>query len=104
MIAAAGQAYIYLAFTAFVVSWTRLAAARDDVVGLVLWPVAFLAVTLPIWMSLIRARIEARESEHANPQVEALHLTTLITLMAFFAFAFAPMLMRVAWPWVPYVT
>ena len=103
IIAAIGQSYVYLSFTAFIVSWTRLSAGREDVAGLAVWPVCFLVVALPIWMTLIRARVEGRESGHANPQVEALHLTTLVALVGFVVFAIAPVIVRVAWGWVPYV-
>ncbi len=103
LVAAAGQTYAYLAYAAFVVNWTLLAARRDDVVGWPLWPVAFLVVLVPLWMALGAARLEARESEHANPQVEALHLTLVLVLTGFFTFAFAPVVLRLGWGWVPYV-
>lgn len=100
---AIGQSYVNLAYVAFVVSWTKLAGARDDVLGFLLWPVTFLVVFIPIWMSLIRARVEDREIEHANAQTEALHLTFLVTLVAFFVFAFVPTITETAWSWVPFV-
>jgi hypothetical protein len=103
IVSALGQSYVYLAFTAFIVNWTMLAARRGDVVGFLLWPFAFFVVVLPMWMNLIRARVEAREHEHANPQVEALHLTMLATLLGFFVFAFAPSVMKAGWGWLPYL-
>jgi hypothetical protein len=103
VLAAVGQSYVYLAFTAFIVSWTKIAADRDDVSGLALWPVAFLVVVAPLWMTMIRTRVEAQELEHANPQVEALHLTMLIGLVGFVVFIFAPAVVRAGWGWVPYV-
>ncbi len=103
IMSALGQSYVYLAFIAFIVNWTMLAARREDVVGFLLWPFAFLAVLIPIWLTLIRARVEAREQESANPQVEALHLTVIAALLGFFVFAFVPIVMRAAWGWVPYV-
>jgi hypothetical protein len=103
IISAIGQSYVYLAYTAFVVNWTRLAADRDDVVGFFIWPFAFLAVFVPIWHCLMMARIESREIEHAQAQTEALHLTCLITLICFFIFAFVPNIMKIAWGWVPYM-
>ena len=102
IVAALGQSYVYLVFTAFVVNWTRLAARRDDVVGFLLWPFAFLAVLIPIYSSLIGARLEARKHEFANPQVEALHFTFLAALLGFFVFAFAPSVIRPAWGWLPF--
>lgn len=102
LVSAIGQSYVYLAFVAFVVNWTRLASQREDVSGIFLWPVAFLACFVPIYTSLIRARVEAQEQAHANPQVEALHITVLISVIAFFVFAFLPITITAAWPWVPY--
>lgn len=103
IVSALGQSYIYLAFTAFVVNWTMLAAKREDVVGFLLYPFAFLAVLIPIWFALIRARVEAREQESANAQVEALHITALVAFLGFFVFAFVPSVIRFAWGWLPYV-
>ncbi|KKL46226.1 hypothetical protein LCGC14_2347680 [marine sediment metagenome] len=103
IVSALGQSYVNLAFVSFIVSWTHLAARRDDVVGFLVWPVAFLAVQVPTLTNLARARIEAREQEHASVQVEALHLTYLATLLAFPLFAFLPILMN-GWAWVPMVS
>lgn len=103
IVAALGQSYVYLAYTAFVVNWTMLSGHRDDVVGWLLWPFALFAVMAPIWRGLILARIEAREHERANPQVEALHLTVLIAFIGLLTFAFLPALMSAGWRWVPYV-
>jgi len=103
IVSAIGQSYVYLAYTAFIVNWTKLAAGRDDVVGFVLWVFAFLAVIVPIWMALIRARAEAQEMEAASAQVEALYLTVITALLGFFVFAFVPSVLNAAWGWVPYV-
>lgn len=100
---ALGQSYIYLAFTAFVVNWTVLASNREDVVDFILYPFAFLAVIFPIWFALIRGRVEARDHEHANAQVEALHITLLVIFLGFFVFVFAPNVIKFAWGWLPYV-
>lgn len=103
VISALGQSYIYLSYVAFIASWTRGAGARDDVFGPGLWPVAFFAVLIPIWLTMVRARAEARQSNSTNPQVEALPLTALVAVIGFVVFAFIPGLMRMAWGWVPYV-
>jgi hypothetical protein len=104
IVSAIGQSYVYLAYSAFVLSWTIAAASREDVVGFVLWPIAFLTVLLPVYINLIRARVEAKELKHANAQTEALHLTFLISLLSFFVFSLAPTLMKTAWGWIPYVS
>lgn len=104
IIAFLGQAYVGLAFAAWVSAWTRLAVRRPDVLGLILWPVAFLAVAAPMWIGLIRARVEAREDRTPpNPQIEALHFTVLAVIFGFVLFAVFPGIAAAAWPWVPLV-
>jgi hypothetical protein len=102
LISALGQSYVYLAFVAFVVNWTKLASHREDVFGIFHWPVSFLVCFVPIYSCLIRGRVEATEQGHANAQVEALHITVLLTLIGFFVFTFVPSAIRLGWPWVPY--
>ena len=108
VIAALGQSYVYLAYAAFIVNWTMLAARREDVpFGFILWPVAFLAVLGPIWKNWIQGRIEAkevmRETGFANPQVEGLQYTVLASIVAFLLFAFFPSVMKFGWTWVTYI-
>ncbi|KPJ94825.1 MAG: hypothetical protein AMJ53_04335 [Gammaproteobacteria bacterium SG8_11] len=103
IVSAIGQSYVNLAFVSFMVSWTLLAAKREDVVGFLIWPIAFLAVVIPTLINLIRARTENREQEHASAQVEALHITFLATLLAFPIFSFIPVLMK-AWAYIPMVS
>ena len=102
LLAAVGQSLVYLGYVAFVVNWTRLAISIQDV-NVIAWPVAFLAVMFPIWLNLIRARVEAREASFRNPQVGALHITTLIALLGFFVFAFVPRAIEAVYGWIPYV-
>lgn len=101
-VASLGQLFIYLAYVAFIVNWTSLAISLQGV-SIIAWPVAFLAVVIPIYMNLIRARLEAREIGFFNAQVQGLHLTTIFSLIAFFAFAFFPSLIEPIYGWVPYV-
>lgn len=103
VVSAVGQSYLNLAFVSFIVSWTHLATGRDDVIGFLVWPVAFLAVQLPTFLNLIRARVEARGQAQASAQVVALHLTFIVTLISFPLFAFVPILMK-GWAWVPMVS
>ena len=103
IVAAIGQSYVYLAFVAFIVNWTTLAAQREDIVGFLLWPVAFLAVFCPMAFNLGAAQVEARETKHTNAQVHALSVTMLATLIGFFVFAFSPTVMRFGWGWLPYM-
>jgi hypothetical protein len=84
----------------------RLAVSRlaSVVFGLVLWPVAFLAVAGPMWIALIRARVEALEDRTPpNPQIEALHFTVLAVIFGFLLFAVFPSVAAAGWAWVPFV-
>jgi hypothetical protein len=103
-IAIIGQTYIYLAYTAFIVSWTKDRIDQYDIIKFLVWTFAFLAVMGPIWKDLIHARLEDRESKYANPQVQALHNTVVLVLIGFFIFVFIPSTMNSIWGWVPYVT
>lgn len=104
IVAFLGQAYVGLAFAAWVTAWTRLASRSPNVFGFVLWPVAFLAVVGPMWIAMIRARVEAREDRTPpNPQIEALHFTVLAVIVGFALFSVFPSIAAAAWPWVPLV-
>jgi len=103
IVSAIGQLYLYLAYTAFIVGWTTVAASRDDVVGFIVWPIAFISVFVPIWFILGKARTEANEMKHASAQSEAIHLTFLGSVVGFFVFAFIPIIPKTLWGWVPYV-
>lgn len=102
LVAALGQSLVYLGYVAFIVNWTKLAISIQGV-SVLAWPVAFFSVMAPIWLNLIRARLEAREASSASPQVEALHITTLIALLGFFVFAIVPNAIEPIYGWIPYV-
>ena len=102
VISSIGQSFVYLAYTAFIVNWTILAVSKQNV-SFIIWPIAFLAVILPLWFNLIRARVEAKEMEHASAQTEALHITLLLIFIGFFIFAFIPKIMEIIYNWVPYI-
>jgi len=103
IVAAIGQSYVYLAFVAFVVNWTMLAAKREDTIGFLLWPAAFLAIFCPMANCLGHAQDEAKEAKFVNAQVAALPLTILAGPIGFFVFLFAPSVMRFGWGWLPYM-
>ena len=96
--------YVYLAFVAFIVSYTAIAAAREDVIGFIVWPFAFVAALWPIHKLLMMARIDAGELGYAGPQVEALHVSYLTAFVGFFLFVFLPKAMNFLWGWVPFVS
>jgi hypothetical protein len=103
LVSALCQSFVYLGYAAFIVNWTRLAISIQGV-NVIAWPVAFLAVMAPIWINLIHARLEAREASFANPQEQALHVTTLTALLGFLVFAFVPKVVESLYWWVPYVS
>ncbi|MGB5026179.1 MAG: hypothetical protein WBO44_12565 [Saprospiraceae bacterium] len=100
-----GQSYIYLAYMAFIVSWTLLRISTYDLSKIPIWIFAFLAALLPIKFMSGDAVMEDIESggQYKNPQVEAISWTLIISIIAFFVFVFAPSVMNYLWGWVPYV-
>lgn len=102
VVSAIGQSFVYLIYTAFIVKWTLLVVLLQGVTWS-LWIFAFLAVMLPLWILLIGARVDVKESEDANPQTEALHITFVIVLVGFFVFAFSPYTIEIIYGWVPFI-
>jgi hypothetical protein len=86
--AAVGQSCISIAYTAFIVLWTHYRATGDGFVGFVVWPFAFMAVFVPIWLNLIRTRVEARDRGHSTVGSVALHVTLVVTVLVFVLLAF----------------
>jgi len=101
IISTLGQSYIYLAYVAFIISWTTLASRRNDVVGFLLWPVAFIAVASPVVANLIHA-YGVEEERYAKANIVGSYITLIVSLVGFFVFAFVPTVTRTAWHWVPY--
>lgn len=102
IVSALGQTYIYLAYTAFIVGWTMKRINEHGAVKFIVWIFAFLAVMVPLYKDLIRARVEGKDVAHASAQTEALHLTFLLVLITFFMFVFLSWTMDILWSWVPY--
>jgi hypothetical protein len=103
-VAFVGQAYVGLAFVAWTTAWTRLAAARADVSGIFVWPVAFIAVAVPAFWHLGAALSAPREPGTIYVQREALSFTFYAVLLGFLVFAIFPGIAAIAWPWVPLVS
>ena len=79
-------------------------AIKQSAISFTIWPIAFLAVVLPLWINLTHAKVEAREDGYfTNAQIEALYITFLLTLIGFFVFAFNPKTMEIIYNWVPYI-
>lgn len=103
IVSAIGQSYANLAFVSFMVSWTHIASDREDVVGFLIWPIAFLAVMLPTLANLTITNSNASRREYADPQGNAYVITFFVTLLAFPLFAILPVLMK-AWEYIPMVS
>lgn len=107
VIALLGQSFVALAYVAFIVNWTQLAILKQGANGWLLWPLAFLAAALPMWQTYSAAAREAKEDGYfdlRHVQLDALGWTTLVSIGAFLLFAFFPLLMRSAYPWIPYMS
>jgi hypothetical protein len=100
IVAAIGQSYVYLAYTAFVVNWTMSAISKQGM-SFILYPVAFLAVALPLWSNLITAIAQAKEEQLVYAQTYALCITSLLVPIGFFIFALKPEIMGIIYIWVP---
>lgn len=99
------QAYVFLAWMAFVISYTILVNRHQPVVHWLVWIVAFSAAVSPLAFS---TRMSALE-ERANPALKntipsiSLNMNCILDGLCFFLFAFIPILMLYGWSWVPYV-
>src|ERR1700675_159542 len=96
-----GQSYVYLAFVAFIVNVTKAALHGGGVPSPVLWPVAFIASFMPVYLCMAAAILEAGGGEW-NGQVAAINFTEVLAVIAFFLFAFFPNLIVLGWSWIPY--
>ena len=99
------EAYVFLAWMVFVVSYTKLVTLHQPVVHWLVWIVAFIAAIIPLIFSAgdsTRAEKEDPEIKNSIPSI-ALNLNCLFDVLIFFLFVFIPILMLYGWPWVPYV-
>jgi hypothetical protein len=106
IVALIGQSFVALAYVAFVVNWTQLGILHQGLSGWLLWPLAFVAVVVPMWQTYSAAAREAKQDgyfELRHVQLDALGWTTFIAGVAFLVFTLFPFLMRSAYPWVPYM-
>lgn len=99
-----GQSYIYLSYTALIVSWTISRIDGGHSIKYIIWVVAFFASLLPIANNYNTAVKEAIQDNYINPQVKALKYTQAIALLGFFIFALAPARMKPLWEWIPFVS
>jgi hypothetical protein len=100
---ALGQSYVYLAWVALVVNFTKNATQGEGVFAPALWPVAFIAAFAPIYLCAAAGVGEAATGEW-NPQVYAIFYSEVLTIIGFFVFAFFPGVIALGWPWLPSVS
>ncbi|MDP2621627.1 MAG: hypothetical protein Q8P46_15885 [Hyphomicrobiales bacterium] len=99
------QTYVFLAWVAFVVSYTTLVTTHQPVVRWLVWIVAFYAAMVPSIAASgdsVRAEKENPELKYSVPHL-ALSFSGLLDIAGFFLFAFLPKTMLYAWAWVPFV-
>ena len=99
-----GQSYIYLSYTALIVSWSISRIDGEHSIKYFIWPTAFLVNLFPIASNYNNAIKEAIEDNYINPQVKALKYTQVIALLGFFIFVLAPSRMKPLWEWIPFVS
>ena len=97
-----GQSYVYLAFVAAIVSFTRSAVHGGGVFGPVLWPMAFVTSFTPINRCAAAAIGEARAGSGWNVQVCAIAPTEVLASIGFFIFVFFPSVIALGWPYIPF--
>ncbi len=85
IIASLGQTYFYLAYTAFMISWSSVKLNAGTANKYAVWIFAFLVVIIPIWKDLLRTRLEDNENglDDANPQAEGNHIKVLFVFIVF---------------------
>jgi hypothetical protein len=100
-----GQNYVFLAWVAFVVSYTTLVTTEQPVVRWLVWIVAFYAAMVPSIQACgdsVRADKENPELKNSVPHI-ALGFSGPISAAGFFLFTFLPRTKLYAWGWVPFV-
>jgi hypothetical protein len=94
-ISAIGQSFIYLAYISFIVRYALESA------NFFVWIFAFLSAMGPIIQNTNIAEREAKEDGYyTNPQIKGLNISIVISLIAFFVFAFNPDFMESIYGWV----
>lgn len=99
------QAYIFLSWMAFVISYTMLINRHQPVIRWIVWVVAVYAAINPTIIAAHHSRTEEKE----NPELEntAPHLSVsfncLIVPISFILFILFPVLMLYGWSWIPHV-
>jgi hypothetical protein len=97
-----GQSYVYLAWVAAVVIYTK--HESPAVFAPVIWPVAFVASFFPIYFCAAAGIAEASSGQSEwNAQVMAILVSQVLAVIGFFIFAFFPSVITLGWPWVHYV-
>jgi hypothetical protein len=93
-----GQAYVALAFVAFVLQTSQSRLAGQSGFGVwVAWIITFFVATAPATIALKDAAREQRNVQHG-----ATVFTVPLVTLGFFVFLFAPTIMHAGWGWVPH--
>jgi hypothetical protein len=104
LISLIGQSYVYLAWIALVVSFTKQTVHDGGVLVPVIWPVAFIASFFPIYFCAAAGTGEAEVGySEWNPQVYAIAFAQVVAIIGLFIFIFFPNVILVGWPWITYL-
>ncbi|MCH7974290.1 MAG: hypothetical protein IH949_10465 [Bacteroidetes bacterium] len=116
------QAYLYLAYTAFIVSWTTLAISAKGA-NVFIWIVSFIVAIYPIYYFFKGNKLNVKETEDGTkemsektkeiiggPEIKMLSMlvhvsfvTLMLALTSFFIFSTNPVIMKTIFSWVPSV-
>jgi len=94
-----GQAYVALAFVAFVLQTTQARLAGQSGFGVwIAWIVTFWVANAPAVFAWEHANKQQRGVQH-----EAIIFAAPLVAIGFFVFLFTPTVMHVGWRWVPHL-
>jgi len=99
------QAYVFLAWVAFVVSYTPFVTSTKPVVHWLAWIVSFYVAMVPVISAIGQSTREERNDPQLKRSVPhvALGISGMLDTIGFFVFAFLPKTMLYGWAWVPFV-
>ena len=104
MLAVLGQSYVYLAFVALVVTWTKYYIHQKGMSPIFVWPASFFACVFPIYLCAAAAEGEYSQGSGSTVQTIAVIIGQFIAAIGFFVFVFFPNVILVGWPWISWLS
>jgi hypothetical protein len=99
-----GQSYVYLAFVALVVTWTKYYIHQAGLSPIFVWPASFFAGVFPIYCCAAAADAEYSQGSGSGVQTTAVLIGQFVAAIGFFVFIFFPRVAALGWPWVPWLS